>query len=148
MKKIFEFALLSLALVLCGACDDENKVPSRLEVNANNVAGTWQLAEWNGAPLPAGTYVYLTLVRKECLFEMVQNVDSFLKRSLTGRFNITDDEETGAVIRGLYDHGTGDWKHAYRITELSADRMVWIAQDDPTDISVYVRIEGIPEDLK
>lgn len=148
MKKIFKFALLSLLLALCGACDDDTKAEAWLDVNVNNVAGTWQLAEWNGAPLPVGSYVYLKLIRRDCLFEMTQNVDSFQKRELTGRFGIANDEERGAMIRGLYDHGAGDWKHAYLISELSADRMVWTALDDPDDISVYVRIESIPEDLE
>ena len=148
MKHIFKSALLTFVLALCGACSDDSKVEPWLEVNVNNVAGTWQLAEWNGAPLPAGSYVYLKLIRRDCLFEMTQNLDSFLKRELTGRFRITNDEEQGAIIRGLYDHSTGDWEHAYLITELTADRMVWTAQDDPDDISVYLRIEEIPDDLE
>jgi len=148
MKNMFRFALLSLILAACGACDDDNRAEERLEVNANNVAGTWQLAEWNGAPLPGDNYVYLTLIRKECLFEMIQNLDSFQKRQLTGRFNITREEATGAVIRGLYDHGAGDWKHAYLIQELTPESMVWIATDNPADISVYRRVDTIPEDLE
>jgi len=148
MKNMLKFAVLSLLLAVCGACDDDKPAEERLEVNANNVAGTWRLAEWNGAPLPNGSYVYLTLIRKDSLFEIVQNTDSFQKRELTGRFNIVHDEESGAVIRGLYDHGTGDWKHDYQIRELTADRMVWIAMDDPADISVYRRVDAIPEDLE
>lgn len=148
MKKLFKIALFSLALAVCGACDDDDVVETPLIPNANNIAGTWQLVEFNGETLAEGTYVYIEFIRKDMLFEMYQNLDSFQQRKLTGRFNILEEEGVGYVIRGLYDHGTGDWNHDYLITKFTNERMVWMAQDDSDDVSVYMRCDGIPEDLR
>ncbi|MDE6375000.1 MAG: lipocalin family protein [Alistipes sp.] len=148
MKKLFKMAFFSLALALCGACDDDDVAEPRLTPNTNNIAGTWQLAQFNGETLAEGSYVYIEFIRKDMLFEMYQNLDSFLPRLLTGRFNILEDEGVGYIIRGLYDHGTGGWNHDYLIGDFTAERMVWTALDDPEDVSVYVRCDGIPEDLR
>ncbi|MDE5690995.1 MAG: lipocalin family protein [Alistipes sp.] len=148
MKNLFKIALLTLALAVCGACDDDDNVQTRLTPNANNIAGTWQLAQFSGQTLGEGTYVYIEFIRKETKFEMYQNLDSFLPRLLTGRFGIREEEGTGYIIEGLYDYGTGFWNHEYLIGELTADRMVWTALDDPEDVQVYVRCDGIPEDIR
>lgn len=148
MKKLWKIALLSLALAVCGACDDDDNLQTPLKPNANNIAGTWQLTQFGGATLAEGSYVYIEFIRKDAKFEMYQNLDSFLSRKLTGRFNILEEEGQGTVIRGQYDHGTGDWKHVYRIDEFTAERMVWTAVDDPQDVSVYERCAGIPEDIE
>lgn len=148
MKRLFKIALLSLALAASGACDDKNDEQPRLKANANNIAGTWCLAEFGGAEPAEGTYVYIEFIRKDALFEMYQNIDSFLPRKLTGRFGIAEEETGEEVIRGLYDHGVGDWKHSYRITEFTAERMVWTALDDADDVSVYVRCDEIPEEIR
>lgn len=57
-----------------------------LEVTNNNIAGTWQLAEWNGAPLAEGSFVYIEFIRKDAKYVMYQNLDSFGTRKLTGPF--------------------------------------------------------------
>ena len=77
---------------------------------------------------------------------MWQNVDSFYARKLTGIYWIDIDEELGAVIRGNYDHGAGDWSHRYIVTDLTANRMVWTAKGDESDVSVYVRCD-LPEEF-
>lgn len=147
MKNLFKIALLTLTLAVCGACDDDDNATTPLTPNANNIAGTWELAEFNGTTLAEGVYVYIEFIRKDKKFEMYQNQDSFLPRKLTGEFNIVEKENTGFVIRGAYDYGTGDWNHDYLIGEFTADRMVWTALDDPEDIQVYVRCAGIPEEI-
>ena len=148
MNRLFRIALLALTLTLCGACEDKNEEQPWLKPNANNIAGTWQLAEFGGETLAEGTYVYIEFIRKDALFEMYQNVDSFPLRKLTGRFGITEEETGEYMIRGMYDHSVGDWKHVYRITEFTAGRMVWTAQDDEEDVSVYVHCDGIPEEIR
>ena len=65
------------------------------------------LAEWNGAPLAEGSFVYIEFIRKDAKYVMYQNLDSFGTRKLTGRFVIDNDAELGAVIRGSYDYGAG-----------------------------------------
>ena len=103
MKRFLRFAALLSALALLGACDDDMYV-TPLEVTNNNIAGTWQLAEWNGAPLAEGSFVYIEFIRKDAKYVMYQNLDSFGTRKLTGRFVIDNDAELGAVIRGSTTH--------------------------------------------
>ncbi|MFQ7386853.1 MAG: DUF1573 domain-containing protein [Alistipes sp.] len=144
-EKILRFAALLSALALLGACDDDMYV-TPLEVT-NNLAGTWQLAQWNGAPLAQGSYVYIEFIRKDQKYVMYQNLDSFGARKLTGRFAIETDEELGAIIYGNYDYSAGDWQHRYIVTDFSKTQMIWTAKDDRSDISVYERCDGIPEDI-
>ncbi|WP_418991040.1 lipocalin family protein [Alistipes sp.] len=148
MKRFFKFALLSLVLTAFAACDDDKSyVDPGLEVTPHNLSGTWQLAEWNGQPLAQDSYVYLDLIRKDRKYKMYQNIDSFSSRLLTGTYNIDTDSRTGSVIYGIYDHGIGYWQHRYYVRDLTAERMTWVAVDDPEDISVYVRCASIPEDI-
>ena len=75
-------------------------------------------------------------------------MSSFSARRRTGRYNITIDNNLGAaVIRGLYDYSAGDWQHHYIITGLTAAQMTWTAADDPEDISVYRRVDAIPQEI-
>ena len=148
MKNILKIVVLSLALAAAVACDDDKQpVDTSLPVTSNNIAGTWQLARWNDAPLADGSYVYLHIIRKDNLFELYQKLDTFQARKLTGRFALNEDEELGTLIRGLYDYGTGEWQHRYIVRDLTADRMVWVALDDPDDISIYVRCDAIPQEI-
>ena len=145
------FILLTISLFALGfvACDDEPEVPvePQLEVTTNNIAGEWQLAEWKGAQLAEGSYVYLSFDRRERTFVIYQNLDSFSTRELTGSFYIEVDPELGAVIRGSYDYDRGDWAHRYLVKSLTASEMVWVAKDDAEDQSIYVRAE-IPAEIK
>ncbi|OKZ02368.1 MAG: hypothetical protein BHV65_04555 [Alistipes sp. 58_9_plus] len=118
MKRFLRFAALLSALALLGACDDDMYV-TPLEVTNNNIAGTWQLAEWNGAPLAEGSFVYIEFIRTEL----------------------------GAVIRGSYDYGAGDWAHRYIVTDFTETSMVWTAKDDRSDVQVFVRCDGIPDEV-
>ena len=65
----------------------------------------------------------------------------------TGRFAIETDEELGAIIYGNYDYSVGDWQHRYIVTDFSKTQMIWTAKDDRSDISVYERCDGIPEEI-
>ncbi len=147
MKKILILLAASFGLSLA-ACNEESIPYERpAEVTAHSISGDWQLTEWHGAPLADGSFVYLSLTRKESRFTIYQNIDSFATRVLTGTFNITFDERDGYIIRGLYDHSmSSEWAHRYIVTEFSDDRMVWTAQDDPADRSVYCRCT-IPEEI-
>lgn len=147
MKTIFRFTLLALIVTAFCACDDDKSYVAPLDVTPNNLAGTWQLAQWNGAPLAQGSYVYIEFIRKDQKYVMYQNLDSFGARKLTGRFAIEIDEELGAIIYGNYDYSAGDWQHRYIVTDFSKTQMIWTAKDDRSDISVYERCDGIPEDI-
>lgn len=149
MKKNWFYLTLMLLSSLLVACSEEKPyVEPQLEVTPNNVAGEWMIQSWNnGQSLGEGCYVYLHLVRNDRTFTLYQNIDSFQHVVRTGRYVIEVDPEIGAVIRGNYDFEGGDWNHRYIITSLTANEMVWVAKDDPTDVSVYVRAE-IPDELK
>lgn len=136
-------AALSLA-----ACDsnDLSQPVEYLEVNAHNISGTWALSEWNGAALAEGTYVYIDIVRNDRTYTLYQNLDSFQKvpREVTGSYYIETDPELGAIIRGNYDHDSGDWAHRYIVKDLTENEMTWIAKDDASFVQKFVRIDSIP----
>lgn len=117
-----------------------------LDVNANNISGKWELVEWNGSALAEGTYVYLNIVRNDRTYTMYQNLDSFsnVPHVVTGSYFIEYDPEIGAIIRGNYDHDSGDWAHRYIVKDLTADQMYWVAKDDQTFIQKFVRVDSIP----
>lgn len=147
MKKILKsvFAALLASVALSSCMEDGPETVSYLPVTANNISGTWQLSEWLGKPVPAGSYVYMDIVRRDTEFTLYYNLETFSPYVRTGIYSV--DEETG-VISGRYDHYAGDWTHSYTVSELTRDRMVWTAVDDPQDVSVYVRVDSVPEDIK
>lgn len=145
MKRMMVMVLASVAMML--SCTKEPAVVVEyLDVNANNISGKWELVEWNGSPLTAGTYVFLDIVRNDRTYTMYQNLDSFqnVPHIVTGSYFIETDPELGAIIRGNYDHDSGDWAHRYIVTDLTADEMYWIAKDNPEFVQKFSRVESIP----
>lgn len=143
MKKILGVALAAFASMALTLSCRKAEVPTvqYLEVTAANIAGNWTLSTWKGSPMSEGCYVNVSFDRKEKTFEMYQNLDSFSPRKLTGEFNILKDDNYGSIIRGVYDYEAGFWSHDYIVRDLTADSMVWIAVDDPEDVTVYVRVK-------
>ena len=139
-------ALMAVAMLTACNNDDEYQEPT-LDVTPNNIAGSWRLESWSAGELAEGSYVYIDFVRADRTYTLYQNIDSHQLRTITGRYYIDTDTEFGAVIRGSYDYGNGDWAHRYIITDLTANRMVWTAKDNSEDVSVYVRA-AIPEGFK
>ena len=149
MKSVFKSLLLVLMAVMTFAACNEKEVDNdqpQLEVTRHNISGSWALNSWNGEPLAEGSYVYIKFERADRTYTMWQNIDSAPARKITGMYNIEIDDELGAVIRGNYDYGNGDWAHRYIVKSLTAKSMVWVAKDDANDISEYVRCD-IPADL-
>lgn len=150
MKNLLKFSfLLILAATFAGCDDDKSYEDPGLEVSLYNISGTWMIESWNnGAALADGSYVYLEITyRNGQEFTIYQNLDSFGPRRITGVYNIYTDESLGSIIRGMYDYENGDWSHRYIIRDLYTDRMTWIATDDPQNVSVYVRCDGIPQEI-
>lgn len=148
LMKYIKYLILTLIAVATVSCDknDLSEKVVYLEVNANNISGQWELTEWNGNALQSGTYVYLDIVRNDRTYTMYQNLDSFMDvpHVVTGSYYLETDPELGAVIRGNYDHDSGDWSHRYIIKDLTATGMTWVAKDDETFVQKFVRIESIP----
>ena len=148
MKKLLRLTALMALLVAAVSCSKHDDTPDpSLDINVSNIAGIWKLAAWNNAPLEEGTYVYMELTRRDRTFTLYENLDSFSARRITGSYHLDIDEDLGAVIRGQYDYGNGDWRHRYIISRLTADTMIWIAKDDAEDVSVYERCEAIPDEI-
>jgi hypothetical protein len=148
MKKILILlSIITMSAVSCGKIImTEPEDAPQLEVNANNISGQWQLVEWNGEYLAEGTYVYLDIVRNDKTYTMYQNMDSFsnVPHVITGSYFLSTDVELGAVIRGSYDHDSGEWAHRYIIKSLTANEMLWVATDDLSFTQKFVRVESIP----
>ena len=139
-------AALSFFAVSCDRNDMTEPQVEYLDVNANNISGKWELVEWNGNALTAGTYVFMEIVRNDRTFKIYQNLDSFsdVPHVVSGSYYIETDPKLGAIIRGVYDHDSGDWAHRYIIKDLTASEMTWVAKDDPDYIQKYVRVDTIP----
>ena len=148
MKKILTLISVIALAFAASSCEkvDDNPQPQQLEVNANNISGQWQLVEWNGEYLAEGTYVYLDIVRNDKTYTMYQNMDSFtnVPHVLTGSYNLYTDVEMGTIIRGNYDHDSGEWSHRYIIMSLTANEMFWVATDDLSFSQKFVRVDAIP----
>lgn len=143
-KSFISVLFASLILVSCGK--EQPEVIEYLDVNANNISGSWELVDWNGSALQEGTYVFINLVRNDRTYTMYQNIDSFgdIPHVITGRYFIETDPAVGAVIRGDYDHDSGDWAHRYIVKDLTPTSMTWVAKDNPEYIQKYERVESIP----
>ena len=147
MNKVKMLIAAAFAVMSLISCTEKPEVTVEyLDVNANNISGKWELVEWNGSPLTEGTYVYLDIVRNDRTYTMYQNLDSFtnVPHKVTGSYYIEYDPELGAILRGNYDHDSGDWAHRYIVKDLTATEMYWIAKDDRTFIQKYVRVDSIP----
>ena len=146
MKKIINFAVAMLCVVVVLACSEKGSVGEEfLDVTPNNVSGVWSLESYdNGQTLAEGTYYYIDLDRKDRTFVSYDNLGSMEVHKRSGRYDITVDG--AAVIRGIYDFGQGDWEHSYYVRNLTKNRMVWVAVDDESIVQVYVRSE-LPEEF-
>jgi hypothetical protein len=147
MNKVTMLIAAAFAVMSLISCTEKPEVTVEyLDVNANNISGKWELVEWNGSPLAAGTYVYIDIVRNDRTYTMYQNLDSFtnVPHKVTGSYYIEYDPELGAILRGNYDHDSGDWAHRYIVKDLTSDQMYWIAKDDEGFVQKFRRIDTIP----
>lgn len=144
IKRIIAILLSAAAMISC--VEKTEPVEEQLEVNAHNISGSWKLVDWNGSSLNEATYMYVNFVRNDRTFTIYQNLDSFndVPHVATGSFYIDTDMELGAIIRGMYDHDSGDWAHRYIVQSLTASEMVWVAKDDRNYIQKFERVESIP----
>ena len=149
MKHIFRNILNVLATAwavsFAVSCDKSGtETEEYLSLTYYNVAGTWELIEWNGEPLAEGTYAYIELTRQR-EFTSRSNIEttSSVAEVRTGEFDIDNGDNT---IGGYYDYmDFMQWSHRYVVSELTAGRMVWTAEDDPVEVRVYSRMSAMPD---
>ena len=146
MKK---YLMILLAAILC-SCNNNNyeQTETLIDVTPTSLAGVWMLESYdNGKNLAEGNFVYIEFVRSDRSYTLYQNVGSMYTQTMSGNYSIETDPNYGAIIRGNYgasDHNYFDWSHRY-IVSMTADRMRWQAKDDAENVSVYVRVESLPE---
>lgn len=147
MKLIKSLIMMLVSVAFMLSCDKEDVVVKYMDVTPNNIAGEWELVEWNGSSLSEGTYFYIDLIRKDGEYIIYQNFDSMgqLPHIATGRFSIETDIDS--VISGNYDFDGGMWSHSYKITKLTENTMTWTAVDDPAFVQLFVRTT-IPAEIK
>jgi hypothetical protein len=149
MNTITKIAVILLSAFAFCSCVEKEEPIVYLDVNAHTISGSWQLVEWSGVSLNETTYMYVDFVRNDRTYTIYQNLDSFtdVPHVVTGSFYIETDLELGAVIRGNYDHDSGDWAHRYIVKNLTETEMTWIAKDDETYVQKFVRVDSIPVDV-
>lgn len=138
-------AILSLGL---DSCTKKELPEQEMEISPTNLAGTWQLAQWNGAPLPSSAFFYIVLERRDRSFIIYQNIDSMLPRRITGTWNLETDPYLGSVISGTYDYGVGNWSNEYVISSLMpSGTVIWAVKGNPKDVTLYTRCDTVPSDI-
>ena len=129
MNTITKIAVILLSAFAFCSCVEKEEPIVYLDVNAHTISGSWQLVEWSGVSLNETTYMYVDFVRNDRTYTIYQNLDSFaiVPHVVTGSFYIETDLELGAVIRGNYDHDSGDWAIRYIVKNLTETEMTWSA---------------------
>lgn len=141
--------LLFAALALCSCVKNEAEQGEPLvDVTPVNLAGVWELTSFdNGATLQEGDYVYISFELTDRAYTIYQNVGTMYGEKRSGHYFVDTDPMLGAVIRGNYgtdEYNFFDWSHRYKV-ELKASTMRWTATDDSQNVSVYTRVESLPD---
>lgn len=158
MRTFFRIIVLFAFIASGISCSDDDgteELKPVLEVNYANIAGTWQLTEWNGEKMNDARYYYIVLNRKaedgKRSYAIYTNLNSATSQRITGAFLLEKDADKGDIINGTYDYqlSTDDgWSHKYVISNLYAESMVWTAEDDLTEIRIYSRCDEVPADIQ
>lgn len=144
--------LLFAALALCSCVKNEAEQGEPLvDVTPVNLAGVWELTSFdNGATLQEGDYVYISFELTDRAYTIYQNIGTMYGEKRSGHYFVDTDPMLGAVIRGNYgtdEYNFFDWSHRYKV-ELKASTMRWTATDDNQNVSVYTRIESLPDAMQ
>jgi hypothetical protein len=146
MNKIKTFFVLLVMVVCSVACTEEQPVVKYLDITPNNLAGTWELVEWNGSALVGDSYFRIEFIRKDCKFTIWQNFDSMgqMPHEVTGEYSINEKLSVGKYLSGMYDNGEGYWAHDYLVRNLTETSMTMVALDDETFVQKFVRVNPLP----
>ncbi len=152
MKNLVKIlALLATTALACVSCSKEEESAHQepqIEVNYATVDGHWQLESLNETPIAGTAYFYISLARKEHLYEMYDNIESGVSHNTSGEYALDNsDDWVGTVISGIYVNEMGrPWNNQYIITSLTASTMTWKTVDSE-EIQKFRRVAEIPADI-
>ena len=158
MKSILKLMMLALLVIPFHGCSDDDEamlpvvtIPGvdmsvPVEVTPNNIAGVWKLQRWSGSDQYTPE-VYLELIRRDRKFNIYENYGSMYPRLVTGTFSLESDYYKGAILKGKYNHSSGNWNNDY-IVYLYANAMILTVDGDATDVQIFVRVSEVPADIK
>lgn len=142
----FKLLLFFAAFALLCGCEKpvNNDPPLPLpDITYRNIAGGWELSQWNGEELIEGSYLYIEFDGNARRFEMWDNLGSMYVQHKTGSFTITMDEHEQYILSGQYDNGVGDWNSSYSVKFLhNGEDMLWHTGEESM---IFSRIDEIPE---
>lgn len=158
MKNIFKLMMLALLVIPFQGCsdDDEASMPIvmgqgadfsiPMEVTPNNLAGIWKLQSWSGSNQHTPV-VYLELIRRDRKYYIYENYSSMYPRLITGTYSLESDYYKGTILKGKYDHASGNWNNDY-IVALYANSMILTVDGDAGEVQVFVRVNEVPAEIK
>lgn len=102
------------------------------------IIGTWHLTSWRGAEPSFDIYLDIT----DGVVTLYQRLESRAWECFYSSAAI----EYG-IIKGTYSDGVA-WGATYNVSvDVEGDTMTWVDTADSNDISVYTRIDKLPEDI-
>lgn len=148
LKRITAVFLTAALCLFTVSCEKEpvDPVEPQLVPSEAAVAGVWELTGHSLAVRGSTPFMYIVLERSEMTFTMYSNVNSGATQVRTGTFSLSG-KNGEYTITGIYDHGGGFWNNDYLITGLTAREMEWTVSDNPEDVSVFTRVDAVPEEI-
>ena len=153
MKKWFKImvaATLALAAWSCG--EPEKPAEPQLPITSANIAGVWQLTEWQGEAVSEDMVVYIDFVNVGRTYTLYQNVDSSVIDAITGTYNLYTNKSGQSILTGLYDYSDStEWSNRYVVSSLTATTMVLkVYTEGATSTAgaesfVYKKCDSLPE---
>ena len=144
MKTRLTFIVILLALCSCGK---ETPQIEYLEVNRNNISGSWKLDSWNSEPMLEGSYFYINLVRNDGTYTIRQNLDGFPEsgRTITGSYDLRDEVGIGKgfIIQRVNDQSIKtieDLQKVVKEASTSKEPVLYIQGIYPTDKKGYFAV--------
>lgn len=138
------FAVCCIVLTSCSKNEEEPTEPELLVTNIN-LAGNWQLVEWDGKPLDADAYFFITFERRELKFTIHSRLETMYDHTLTGKYVLTTDKDTGVTtLSGFYDYDAGAWANEYVVSKLTETQLLLTSSKEPASTRRYVKVETLP----
>lgn len=113
--------------------------PESPEVDMSSIAGNWHLTTWRGTTdLDISIYLSIDAAGGVVLYQKLDKAE-------WQRYNSTATFQSG-IISGTYTSGSIGWSAAYYVA-IDGDQMTWTDTLDSGDVSVYTRVDMLPDYL-